>query len=393
MASISLAHVLKRFAPGVPPVVDDVSLAIGDGELVVLVGPSGCGKSTVLRMIAGLEDVTSGEIRIGETRANEQDPRERDLAMVFQSYALYPHLSVRENLAFPLRLGRRPEPEIRRKVSDVAGLLELGELLDRKPGQLSGGQRQRVAMGRAIVREPRAFLFDEPLSNLDAKLRGQVRIEIARLQRRLGATMVYVTHDQVEAMTLGDRVAVLRRGRLQQVDRPRVLYERPANAFVAAFVGAPAMNLVPARVEDGHVVLPFARLPAPPDLGRALPPRAPLIAGIRPEHLADAALLGPEAVARGATFEAVVDATEWLGPQQLAYVPYEAADADGTIRGLARELGLEALRPQLVASLDPATRVRAGTTARLWLDPRKLHLFDARTGASLGRAATPGEVA
>ena len=387
MASISLDHVVKRFAPGAPAVVDDVTLAVGDGELVVLVGPSGCGKSTVLRMIAGLEDVTAGEIRIGEERANEKDPRERDLAMVFQSYALYPHLSVRENLAFPLRLGRRPEPEIRRKVSEIAELLELGELLDRKPGQLSGGQRQRVAMGRAIVRQPRGFLFDEPLSNLDAKLRGQVRIEIARLQRRLGATMVYVTHDQVEAMTLGDRVALLRRGRLQQVDRPRVLYERPANAFVAAFVGAPAMNLVPARLEDGHVVLPFVLVPVPKDLGASIPPQAPLIAGIRPEHLADAALLTPEIIARGTTFDAMVDATEWLGAQQLAYVPYEAADAAGTVRDLARELGTESLRPQLVAALDPATAVRGGTKARLWLDPRKMHLFDARTGASLRRQA------
>jgi multiple sugar transport system ATP-binding protein len=364
-----------------------VTLTVGDGELVVLVGPSGCGKSTVLRMIAGLEDVTTGEIRIGEERANEKDPRERDLAMVFQSYALYPHLSVRENLAFPLRLGRRPEPEIRRKVSEIAELLELGELLDRKPGQLSGGQRQRVAMGRAIVRQPRGFLFDEPLSNLDAKLRGQVRIEIARLQRRLGATMVYVTHDQVEAMTLGDRVAVLRRGRLQQVDRPRVLYERPANAFIAAFVGAPAMNLVPARLEGGHVVLPFAPVPVPTDLVAAIPPKAPLIAGIRPEHLADAALLAPEIIAHGTTFDADVDATEWLGAQQLAYVPYEAADAAETVRDLARELGTETLRPQLVAALDPATAVRRGTRARLWLDPRKMHLFDARTGVSLLRHA------
>ncbi len=390
MASISLHHVSKRFAPGAPPVVDDVSLAVADGELVVLVGPSGCGKSTVLRMIAGLEDLTAGELRIGEVRANELEPRARDLAMVFQSYALYPHLTVFENLAFPLRLDRRrADAEVRRKVSEVAGLLELGPLLDRKPGQLSGGQRQRVAMGRAIVREPRGFLFDEPLSNLDAKLRGQVRVEIARLQRRLGATMVYVTHDQVEAMTLGDRVAVLRRGRLQQVDRPRALYERPANAFVAAFVGAPAMNLVPATVEDGHLVLPFARVPAPAGLAAPLPPGAPVIAGLRPEDLADAALLGPETLRRGTTFEAAVDATEWLGPQQLAYVPYDAPgdDVAATIRGLARELGGEGLRTQLVAALDPATRVRGGATARLWLDPGRLHLFDARTGESLRRDA------
>jgi multiple sugar transport system ATP-binding protein len=385
VASISLEHVVKRFAPGAPAVVDDVSLTVDDGELVVLVGPSGCGKSTLLRMIAGLEDVTSGEIRIGEERANERDPRERDLAMVFQSYALYPHLSVRENLAFPLRLARRSAPEIGRKVAEVAELLELGALLDRKPGQLSGGQRQRVAMGRAIVRQPRGFLFDEPLSNLDAKLRGQVRIEIARLQRRLGATMVYVTHDQVEAMTLGDRVAVLRGGRLQQIDRPRALYERPANAFVAAFVGSPAMNLVPARLENGLVALPFATVPVPADLVAALPRQAPLIAGIRPEHLADAALLPPELLARGTTFDAEVETTEWLGAQQLAYVPYQAAGAAETVRELARELGTDTPRPQLVAALDPATAVRRGTSARLWLDPRRLHLFDARTGVSLRR--------
>jgi multiple sugar transport system ATP-binding protein len=366
-------------------VVEDVSLAVADGELVVLVGPSGCGKSTVLRMIAGLEDVTTGEIRIGDERANEQEPRERDLAMVFQSYALYPHLTVRENLAFPLRLARRPAADVARKVAEVAGLLELGPLLERRPGQLSGGQRQRVAMGRAIVREPRGFLFDEPLSNLDAKLRGQVRVEVARLQRRLGATMVYVTHDQVEAMTLGQRVAVLRDGKLQQVDRPRVLYESPANVFVAAFVGAPAMNLVPARVEDGQVVLPFARVPAPLEAAAAVPPHAPVIAGIRPEHLFDAALLPPETLARGTTFAAAVDATEWLGSQQLVYVPYETADAGGTVRRLASELGVEPLRTQLVASLDPGSRVAGGTTARLWLDPRQLHLFDARTGENLRR--------
>jgi multiple sugar transport system ATP-binding protein len=340
VASIALEHVVKRFAPGARPVVDDVSLVVGDGELVVLVGPSGCGKSTVLRMIAGLEDVTAGVIRIGEERANDRSPRERDLAMVFQSYALYPHLTVFENLAFPLRLARhRPELEIQRKVSEVARLLDLGELLDRKPGQLSGGQRQRVAMGRAIVREPRGFLFDEPLSNLDAKLRGQVRVEIARLQRRLRATMVYVTHDQVEAMTLGDRVAVLRGGRLQQIDRPRALYERPANAFVGAFVGAPAMNLVPAAVEEGGLVLPFARVPVPPDLRGRLTPHAPLVVGIRPEHLADATLLDADTLEEGTTFDAAVDATEWLGPQQLAYVPYEAADDAGTVGSIARELG------------------------------------------------------
>jgi multiple sugar transport system ATP-binding protein len=386
VASITLEGVTKRFGARAPPVVDGVSLEVADGELVVLVGPSGCGKSTLLRMIAGLDQVTSGEVRVGGARANELGPRERDLAMVFQSYALYPHLSVFENLAFPLRLSRRRgDPEIRRKVEEVAALLELGGLLERRPGQLSGGQRQRVAMGRAIVREPRGFLFDEPLSNLDAKLRGQVRVEIARLQRRLGATMVYVTHDQVEAMTLGDRVAVLRQGRLQQLDAPRPLYERPANAFVAAFVGAPAMNLVPATVDGGRVALPFARVTAPPELAAALPAAgAPLIAGIRPEHLADAALLPDDALARGTVFEASVDATEWLGPQQLAYVPYDArGEVADVVRRVAVELGTDALRPQLVASLDPLSRVRAGDRARLWMDSARMHLFDGRTGERL----------
>jgi multiple sugar transport system ATP-binding protein len=389
MASITLSHLVKRHAPGGPAAVDDVSLAIEDGELVVLVGPSGCGKSTVLRMIAGLDDITEGELRIDGERANEQGPRERGLAMVFQSYALYPHLTVHENIAFPLRVARRlGEEEIRRRVGEVAALLELGELLDRKPGQLSGGQRQRVAMGRAIVREARGFLFDEPLSNLDAKLRAQMRIEIARLQRRLGATMVYVTHDQVEAMTLGQRVAVLRRGKLQQVDRPRDLYDRPVNLFVAGFIGSPAMNLVPARVEEGGVSLPFANVALPPEVLRRVPPHAHLVAGIRPEHFEDAALVPPEVRARGTTIEAAVDATEWLGSEQLAYVPYEpTGEAAATIRRLTRELEAEGLRTQLVVSLDGASSIRGGATARLWLDTRRMHLFDPRTGENLTRDA------
>jgi multiple sugar transport system ATP-binding protein len=306
--------------------------------------------------------------------------------MVFQSYALYPHLTVGENIAFPLRVARRlAEPEIRRRVADVAATLDLAELLDRRPGQLSGGQRQRVAMGRAIVREARAFLFDEPLSNLDARLRGHMRTEIARLQRRLGTTTVYVTHDQVEAMTLGDRVAVLRRGRLQQVDAPRALYDRPANLFVAGFVGSPAMNLVPARVEDGGLSLPFARVALDPEVLSRLPAHAPLVAGIRPEHLEDATLVPAGRRDRGVAFEAAVDVTEWLGDQQLAYVPYDAPDdVAATLRGLARELDAETLRTQLVVSLDAGSRIRGGTTTALWLDRRRLHLFDPRTGGNLG---------
>jgi multiple sugar transport system ATP-binding protein len=389
MASIGLDHLVKRFAPAAPPAVDDVTLEVADGELVILVGPSGCGKSTVLRMIAGLEDITAGELRIDGRRANEDGPRERDLAMVFQGYALYPHLTVFENIAFPLRVARRHrEEEIRRRIGEVAALLELGELLDRKPAQLSGGQRQRVAMGRAIVREPRAFLFDEPLSNLDARLRGQMRTEIARLQRRLRVTTVYVTHDQVEAMTLGDRVAVLRRGRLQQVDRPRDLYDRPANLFVAGFIGSPSMNFVPATVEDGGVSLPFARIPLRPERLRGLPPHAPLIAGIRPEHLEDAARVPAEARRDGVAFDAPVEVTEWLGDEQLAYVPYQMPrEVAARVRSLAGELEGEALRTQLVVSLDAESGIRAGADARLWLDPRRLHLFDPRTGERLARDA------
>jgi multiple sugar transport system ATP-binding protein len=247
-------------------------------------------------------------------------------------------------------------------------------------------------MGRAIVREARAYLFDEPLSNLDAKLRGQMRVEIARLQRRLGATTVYVTHDQVEAMTLGQRVAVLRRGKLQQVDRPRDLYDRPVNMFVAGFIGSPAMNLVPATVEQGGVSLPFAEVALPPEVLRRLPPHAHLVAGIRPEHFEDAALVPPEARARGTTIEAAVDATEWLGSEQLAYVPYEASgEAATTLRHLARELEYEALRTQLVVSLDAASAIRGGTIARLWLDARRMHLFDPRSGENLTRDAAGGE--
>ena len=386
MSTIALNRVVKRYGEG-RPAVDEVTLDIRDGELVILVGPSGCGKSTVLRLIAGLEDVTSGEVRIDGELVNERSPRERRLAMVFQNYALSPHLSVLENIAFPLRVsGKVRDEEIRRRVGEVAELLELTELLERKPGQLSGGQRQRVAMGRAIVREARAFLFDEPLSNLDARLRGQMRTEISRLQRRLHATTVYVTHDQVEAMTLGDRVAVLRKGVLQQVDEPRALYERPANMFVAGFIGSPPMNFVPAWIEDRAVRLPFATVEIPEDVLRRLPAHELLIAGIRPEHFEDASLVRPELRARGATFTAPVDVTEWVGAEQLAYVLYAApSEVAATVRSLARELDSEAMRTQLVVSLDSASRVRAGARAELWFEPRRMHFFDPSTGENLTR--------
>ena len=271
MAGITLDRVSKRFADGTVA-VNDVSLSIADGEFFILVGPSGCGKSTLLNMIVGLEDVSAGEIRVDEQRVNEVDPKDRNMAMVFQSYAIYPHMTVRENMAFPLKLARLPRNEIARRVEQAADMLELRAFLDRKPRSLSGGQRQRVAMGRAMVREPRAFLLDEPLSNLDAKLRVQMRTEIARLQRRLGTTTLYVTHDQTEAMTLGDRIAVLRHGELQQLGTPRELYRQPRNLFVAGFIGSPAMNFFPAELRDNQwIELPMGKAPLPEKTRRRLP--------------------------------------------------------------------------------------------------------------------------
>src|SRR3954462_1983146 len=279
MAAIAMKNIVKQYGDGFPA-VNNVSIDVADGEFMILVGPSGCGKSTLLRMIVGLEDITAGDMIIGGERVNDPAPRDRNLSMVFQNYALYPHLTVYENIAFPLRLAKRSEKEIRRKVEDAATTLELTEHLERKPSQLSGGQRQRVAMGRAIVREADAFLFDEPLSNLDAKLRGQMRTEILRMQRRLGITTVYVTHDQTEAMTLGDRVALLRKGELQQVATPRELYERPVNMFVAGFIGSPPMNFVPATIEAGKLKLPFISTPVTRELAARIGDRKLLVAGI-----------------------------------------------------------------------------------------------------------------
>ena len=386
MSAIAMHNIVKRYGDGYPA-VNDVTLDIEDGEFMILVGPSGCGKSTLLRMVAGLEDITSGELLIDGERMNEKAPRERNLAMVFQNYALYPHLSVFENIAFPLRLSKRHnEDEVRQKVNVAAATLELTEHLDRKPSQLSGGQRQRVAMGRAIVREARAFLFDEPLSNLDAKLRGQMRTEIARLQHRLGITTVYVTHDQTEAMTLGHRVAVLRKGLLQQVATPRELYERPVNLFVAGFIGSPPMNFAPATVEGSAVSLPFARVELPEAVSQRVADTQLLIAGIRPEHFEDAALLDPVARDRGVTFRAAVDVTEWLGSELFAYIPFEAPpEVTDRLKSLARELDSESLRTQLVVSLDTASRIRAGEQAELWFDPSHMHLFDPASGDNLTR--------
>ena len=388
MAAITMRNIVKKYGDGYPA-VNDVSLDIADGEFMILVGPSGCGKSTLLRMIVGLEDITSGDMLIGDKRVNDKAPRDRNLSMVFQNYALYPHLSVFENIAFPLRLsGKFSDEEIRKRVTEAADTLELGEHLDRKPANLSGGQRQRVAMGRAIVRQADAFLFDEPLSNLDAKLRGQMRTEILRLQRRLGVTTVYVTHDQTEAMTLGDRVAVLKKGLLQQVASPRELYDQPVNLFVAGFIGSPPMNFVPARVRGNEIELPFATVPLRDEWRERGEEGEVYIAGIRPGAFEDAEFVDDDKRSRGVTFDVTIDVTEWLGNEQYAFVPFEAdTEISGQLAELASELDSEQLRSQICVELDPMSRVSSGDKATLWLDASRLHLFDPQSGDNLTRSA------
>jgi multiple sugar transport system ATP-binding protein len=395
MTAITLEHITKTFPGADTPTVTDVNLDIADGEFMILVGPSGCGKSTILRMIVGLEDITGGDVKIGDKVVNDLAPRDRNLAMVFQNYALYPHLSVYENIAFPLRLRKAGDKEVREGVEHAAMMLELTELLDRKPSQLSGGQRQRVAMGRALVRDADAFLFDEPLSNLDAKLRGQMRTEIARIQKRLDITTVYVTHDQIEAMTLGHRVAVLRKGILQQVDSPRELYEQPVNLFVAGFIGSPPMNFMPASVEGSTVKLPIGQIEVTGDVAKSLEGHDILIAGVRPEHFEDAAMLDDARKAQGLVFKDKVDVIEWLGSEQYAYIPFEAPpEVREPLAELANELDSEQIRTQLVVTLDPESRVKEGEEAELWLDPSRMHLFDPATGENLthGRGTAPADV-
>ncbi len=383
MAAIEMKNIVKKYGDGFPA-VNDVSIDVADGEFMILVGPSGCGKSTLLRMIVGLEDITEGDMIIGGERVNDLAPRDRNLSMVFQNYALYPHLSVYENIAFPLRLAKTSEKEIDAKVREASKTLDLDEHLERKPANLSGGQRQRVAMGRAIVREAQAFLFDEPLSNLDAKLRGQMRTEIARLQKKLGITTVYVTHDQTEAMTLGDRVAVMKRGNLQQLASPRELYEQPVNLFVAGFIGSPPMNFLPATVENGQVTLPFGTFPLPADKAAKAEGKGLLMAGIRPEHFEDVSVIEDAKVDSARTFEAHIDVREWLGDQQYAYVPYEAeAQVQDQLRELAREGDGDSLRTQLVVSLDAASTVTADDNATLFIDTDRMHLFDPSSGENL----------
>jgi multiple sugar transport system ATP-binding protein len=398
LSRIELEAVTKRFPDGTTA-VSALDLAVGDGELLVLVGPSGCGKTTALRMVAGLEEATSGVIRIDGQVVNNVEPRLRDIAMVFQSYALYPHLSVYDNMAFSLKYRKISKGEIRRRVIEAARVLELEPFLERKPRQLSGGQRQRVAMGRAIVRQPRAFLMDEPLSNLDAKLRVQMRAEIGQLQRSLGTTTIYVTHDQTEAMTLGTRVAVLSGGELQQLAPPAELYRRPSNLFVAGFIGSPPMNLIDATLERGgasgfsdavpgagpEVVFGPHRLRVPPlvldehpgldsFLGRGI------VLGIRPEHLSDAALAPAPSASGGSVIELPIKLREELGSEvhvhgEIGTVAHAGAGPADDVRSLAT----------LVGKMDPRTKVAVGDTAQLAVDCDQLHFFDPATGASIRR--------
>ncbi len=390
MADIVLDQVTKRFPDGALA-VDKISLDIADGEFVILVGPSGCGKSTTLNMIAGLEDITEGELRIGGQVVNNKAPKDRDIAMVFQSYALYPHMTVRENMGFALKLAKSPQSVIDEKVNEAARILDLTQHLDRKPANLSGGQRQRVAMGRAIVRDPAAFLMDEPLSNLDAKLRVQMRTEVSRIQRRLGTTMVYVTHDQTEAMTLGDRVAVMRNGLLQQVGSPRELYNQPDNLFVAGFIGSPAMNFMPAAIDDGVMRTPLGDAPLSGRVRQALEqanaPRE-LIVGIRPEAFEDGSLVASDVRDKGVAFRATIDVLESMGSDVYVYFNKEieqGVDA-AELAELARDSGRAdtgGSGDTVVARIDAATRIREGDDAELWADLRSMHVFDPATGRNI----------
>jgi multiple sugar transport system ATP-binding protein len=399
MAAVTFNHVSKVYPDGTRA-VSGMDLDSEDGEFIVLVGPSGCGKTTALRMLAGLEDITEGEIKIGDRVVNRVPARDRDIAMVFQSYALYPHLTVRQNMAFGLRLRKIDKQEVDRRVENAARILGLDQLLDKKPRALSGGQRQRVAMGRAIVREPQAFLMDEPLSNLDAKLRVQVRAEISALQRNLGVTTVYVTHDQVEAMTMGDRVAVMRKGELQQVAGPDELYERPRNVFVGGFIGSPAMNLLDARLESsnsGHVaVLGEQRIALDSELLSNRPALRSfegrdVILGIRPEALEDAEVATDAPADR--RLKGKVELRESLGSEIVAHVGIDAHQAEtedvrelagalGTEPGGGAQLATEAEEAVITARFDPRSAASEGSPIQMVVDSRGLHFFDPET--SLG---------
>jgi multiple sugar transport system ATP-binding protein len=399
VADIILDHISKRYPDGALA-VNDVSLAISDGEFMILVGPSGCGKSTTLNMIAGLEDISEGELRIGGRVVNDQAPKDRDIAMVFQSYALYPHMTVRENMGFALKLAKTPKKVIDEKVSEAARILDLTQHLDRRPANLSGGQRQRVAMGRAIVRDPAVFLMDEPLSNLDAKLRVQMRTQVSRIQRRLGTTMVYVTHDQTEAMTLGDRVAVMRNGNMQQVASPQELYDHPANLFVAGFIGSPAMNFMAGTLEEGRLRTGLGDLPLTARQRQALEAAGTgreVIVGIRPETFEDASLVSADLRPSGLEFSATIDVVESLGSDKFLYFTQELGHAANVaeLEELARDSGradIGGATETVVARLDPASRITEGEGARLWVDVRTMHIFDPASHRNLtlgdGTAAT-----
>jgi multiple sugar transport system ATP-binding protein len=394
VAEIILDHITKRFPDGALA-VDDFNLNIADGEFVILVGPSGCGKSTTLNMIAGLEDISSGELRIGGQVVNNKTPKDRDIAMVFQSYALYPHMTVRQNMGFALKLAKTPQATINQKVEEAAQILDLTQHLDRKPANLSGGQRQRVAMGRAIVRDPAAFLMDEPLSNLDAKLRVQMRTEVSRIQRRLGTTTVYVTHDQTEAMTLGDRVAVMRSGLLQQVGSPKELYDTPVNLFVAGFIGSPAMNFMSGTFEEGVLRTPLGDFRLSDRMRREVESEGAgrdVIVGVRPENFEDAALVQRDNREHGITFNTGIDVLESMGSDVYVYFTKDIQQGVNAaeLEELARDSGRAdtgASGETLVARLDAATGIREGQDAELWVDGRALHVFDPSSGRNLSLGA------
>jgi multiple sugar transport system ATP-binding protein len=394
MAEIEFDDVVKRYPDGFEA-VKHMDLQIRDAELMILVGPSGCGKSTALRMIAGLEDISSGDLKIGGEVVNDLAPKDRDIAMVFQNYALYPHMTVRDNMGFALKLRKAPEEEIKRRVEEAAKTLELEQHLERKPANLSGGQRQRVAMGRAIVREPKAFLMDEPLSNLDAKLRVEMRAVVSRLQQRLETTTVYVTHDQTEAMTLGDRVAVMRAGILQQVDSPRQLYDDPRNIFVAGFIGSPAMNFFAGAIDGDVIHTPMGAVPLVDELRRSLEShssgRKDVIIGVRPEDFEDAEF-APEGH-EGWTFEAPIELTESMGAEIYAHFDFDSDQQleSEELRELQEDAGTSDVPSSssghAVARVDAGSGVTAGQRSKLWVNTEKLHVFDPSDGHSMTRAS------
>src|SRR3954452_2810118 len=402
MAEIEFDDVVKRYPDGFEA-VKHMSLQIRDGELMILVGPSGCGKSTDLRMIAGLEDISEGDLKIGGEVVNDLAPKDRDIAMVFQNYALYPHMTVRENMGFALKLRKADPNDIKRRVDEAAKILDLEPHLERKPAKLSGGQRQRVAMRGAFVREPQVSLRPEPLSNLDAKLRVEMRAAVSRLQQRLETTTVYVTHDQTEAMTLGDRVAVMRAGILQQVDSPRALYDDPRNIFVAGFIGSPSMNFFTGAIESDAIRTPMGAIPLHDELRRKLDSHGSgsrdVIVGVRPEDFEDAKY-APEGH-RGYEFDANIELTESMGSEIYAHFDFDqGGEIDSEeLRELQEDAGTSdvpgSASGHAVARVDAASAVKAGEKARLWLDTDKLHLFNASDGLSLTRSSngdgnTPG---